>query len=51
MKAFRQEIHWDPTNVRAWYDMGVALEKLDQYDKAAVAFAKVDELNLATAAN
>ncbi len=44
MIAFRQEVHWAPNNVRAWYDLGVTLEKLGRLDEAHVAFTKADVL-------
>jgi hypothetical protein len=45
MKAFRQEVNWDPDNVRAWYDLGVTLEKLGNNEESAIAYAKVDALS------
>jgi hypothetical protein len=45
MNAFRQEVVWAPSNVRAWYDLGVTLEKLGRREEARVAFARVDALS------
>jgi len=45
MNAFRQEVVWAPTNVRAWYDLGVTLEKMGRREEAKLAFARVDSLS------
>jgi len=45
MNAFRQEVIWAPTNVRAWYDLGVTLEKMGRREEAKLAFARVDSLS------
>ena len=42
MNAFRCEVIWVPDNIRAWYDLGVTLEKLGNKDAAVAAFQKVD---------
>ncbi len=49
MNAFRREVNWVPDNIRAWYDLGVTLEKLDRGDEAQVAFQSRSELTHAAA--
>jgi Flp pilus assembly protein TadD len=49
MNAFRREVNWSPDNIRAWYDLGVTLEKLKREDEAKIAFTKVDQLTNAAA--
>ena len=49
MNAFRREVHWQPDNIRAWYDLGVTLEKLGRSDESRAALDKVDQLTNAAA--
>jgi Flp pilus assembly protein TadD len=42
--AFNRAIDINPKYVEAWYNKGVALEKLGRNDEANVAFAKAKEL-------